>query len=686
MIVLRPDRRWFVACVAALGLFAAAYANSLRNGFHFDDVHVVETNLFVRDLANVPRFFTDANTFSSLPQNTVYRPLVTLSLAIDYAIARGLHPIAFHVTQLLLFAALGALILLLYRRVFESTPVGLDPSLETRYPQPVARYIALFATTLFCIHTANTQTANYISARSELLSALGVLGAFALYLYAPRSRRFHLYLVPAALGLLAKNHAVMFAPLLLVYKMLIEQELSLGDILTRRHCPDRTRALVTSIPAFVVLGATLLFVESMSTSAQNFGGGNRWAYLATSAWVWVRYVRLYFVPVGLTADTDLRLFTGFDYRTLAGAALLVASLMVAWRASRSPTARPVAFGILWFWIAIAPTSTLVPLAEVTNDHRYFIGFIGLNLAVVCAIVAVLSRSPSRQRTRLAAYAAIAVLLAHAIGTHVRNRVWRNDETLWADVAQKSPTNGRGLMNYGLALMRQGRLLEARDLFVRAQQYNPYYSFLEVNLGIANAAMGDHAAAERHYRRAVELDPAQPVVHRHFSRWLLDRGRGVEALQHAQTLVAFAPGDLDGRRFLMSIYAALGEKVALRRLARETWAVASWDSVTRAHLDGRPPFTPATPDANGWFELGWSFTGQNRHLDAANVYRHTVELDPGHADAWNNLGWTLGKLGFYDDAVQPLERAIALRRDYPLAKNNLAWVRGEVRQGRGLRPK
>src|SRR5687767_5430597 len=133
-------RRFLFACAGALLLFAAAYANSLRNAFHFDDAHVVENNLFIRDLANVPRFFADANTFSSTPANTTYRPVVSLTLAIDYAIGRGLDPRPFHVTQLLLFAAVGALAFLLYRRIAES---ALAPDATRTHPL----WFALFAAT-----------------------------------------------------------------------------------------------------------------------------------------------------------------------------------------------------------------------------------------------------------------------------------------------------------------------------------------------------------------------------------------------------------------------------------------------------------------------------------------------------------------------------------------------------------
>ena len=41
---------------------------------------------------------------------------------------------------------------------------------------------------------------------------------------------------------------------------------------------------------------------------------------------------------------------------------------------------PVAFGILWFFLALLPTSSIVPLAEVLNDHRMYFPFVGLTLA------------------------------------------------------------------------------------------------------------------------------------------------------------------------------------------------------------------------------------------------------------------------------------------------------------------
>src|SRR5256886_9086080 len=52
--------------------------------------------------------------------------------------------------------------------------------------------------------------------------------------------------------------------------------------------------------------------------------------------------------------------------------LLTMSILCA----RSKRTRVIGFGLLWFLIALLPTS-LFPLAEVMNDHRTFLPYIGL---------------------------------------------------------------------------------------------------------------------------------------------------------------------------------------------------------------------------------------------------------------------------------------------------------------------
>src|SRR5438445_10806756 len=102
------------SCVALgtallLAALVAPYANHFHNSFHFDDAHTIENNAAIRELSNIPLFFRDATTFSSLPSNQSYRLLVSTLRAIDYRLG-GLNPFWFHSSIFALFLALVFLI------------------------------------------------------------------------------------------------------------------------------------------------------------------------------------------------------------------------------------------------------------------------------------------------------------------------------------------------------------------------------------------------------------------------------------------------------------------------------------------------------------------------------------------------------------------------------------------------
>jgi tetratricopeptide (TPR) repeat protein len=167
--------------------------------------------------------------------------------------------------------------------------------------------------------------------------------------------------------------------------------------------------------------------------------------------------------------------------------------------------RPIAFGLSWFLLALLPTS-IFPLAEVENDHRMFFPFVGLAMSVVWALAVEMQR-----RLGVLCHAALVLLVLYGVGTWQRNQAWRSEESLWRDVTLKSPTNGRGLMNYGLTQMNKGDYRTALAYFQRALVFTPAYPLLEVNLGIANQGLGRASDAEQHFARAILLAPDDPQV-------------------------------------------------------------------------------------------------------------------------------------------------------------------------------
>src|SRR3990172_9654526 len=138
-------KAWFfrICCLLAPALLLGAYSDYFGNSFHFDDFHVIQNNIYIRSLRNIPLFFRIGAIG--------YRPLVSLSLAIDYALGDGLDPWPFHVTQFILLVILGVMLFFFYRHV-----------MDLGKPSPWNRYLSLFSSLLYCIHTANTETLNII--------------------------------------------------------------------------------------------------------------------------------------------------------------------------------------------------------------------------------------------------------------------------------------------------------------------------------------------------------------------------------------------------------------------------------------------------------------------------------------------------------------------------------------------
>jgi hypothetical protein len=529
-VITRRRLAYPIACAAAILFTVATYANHFHSDFHFDDSHAIQNNAFIRSLDNIPLFFTTAETFSAKPANQSYRPLVTTTLAVDYRLGGGLNPLAFHITNFSLFLLQCALMLVLFRRV-----------MDRARPDGANRWLALLAATWYAVHPANAETVNYIIARTEILSTLGVILALVLFSGGGAARRYHLYLIPAVLGVLAKESAAMFAPLLLLFVVLFEPQTSLRE---------RIRV---AWPSFVVCFGTVAVAIRMAPGYSP-GGTSRWHYVLTQPFVILHYAMSLFLPIHLSADTYWPVVEHpLDVRVLIGVAFVAAAVGLAWMAWRRRETRPIAFGILWFFVALLPTSSVVQLWEPMNDHRMYFPFVGLVLAVVWSAGLAVRRWAAAHE-RPFAVAAVAVILAMAYGTWQRNIVWRTEESLWLDATIKSPDNGRGLMNYGVIQMTKGNLALAGEYFERALQYTPDYSYLHVNIGILKGALGQPLEADRHFRKALLDDPGNPIAYTHYARWLNAVGRTEEARLYAARAVELSPADVDARVLLSDLEA------------------------------------------------------------------------------------------------------------------------------------
>ncbi len=627
-------------------LLSLVYLNHFNNSFHFDDSHTIVNNLSIRDMKNLPSFFKDGTTFSSLPSNQSYRPVVTTLNAWDYFLSGRSgeelpEPLFYHISIFLFYVASG---LLLYSILVHI----LNVSGHEKYD----RVISFFCTLWFWFHTANAETVNYVIARSDSFSTFMVLFAFALYLNAPSARKYYLYLLPVVVGFLTKEPAILFIPLLFLYKLFFEQDLSIVG--SFRYLRKSTAVLVQMAVPIAVALLLFLFYSRMTPDTWTPGGVDPTWYRLTQPYVILHYFKNFLLPIHLVVDTDWTTVASIDdprvYRGLFF--LLLLTVIIFYTASRKQT-RPITFGLLWFLMTLAPTS-LIAFAEVMNDHRTFFPYIGLFITFATLLSILAKRFPALLDTgykrNIIATFGILFLGLHAYGVYERNEVWNTEESLWKEATIKAPNNGRAWMNYGLSQMATGQFDTAEACFNRTISLWPNYSYGYINMGVLQSARGKMDLAEQNFKIAMAKGANSPECYTYYADFLLKMNRLDEAGKLVAAGLALSPNHNTLRNL----------KKKLKERAGQTEA----------------SFVAQSADA--YLQMSLEFYNAGRYEQCIEAAQRAIALRPGYDLAYNNICAAYNQLKQWDKAIHFGEEGRRLNPDNALIKGNLdvAYRRGK----------
>jgi len=532
---------------ALAGLLAAtalAYAPSLRGPFVLDDWGSIQANMRLRQPGAV-RAPSPAEMLGPS------RPVTEVTFAVDYR-AAGLDPARFHAVGLALH--LAAVVLAF---------AFLAPLLR-RAGHPRPRGVALVVAGIFALHPIQAEAVAYAAQRSEVLASLLYLLALALL---DRSvagwgtvRGVSAWAGGAVAWLLAmgaKTIAISVPGAFVVDQAVVAPASERGAAPLRRRA---LRALALAAP-LLALGAWSAVLHFRSFAANPGGGAgfsetplSSGAYFLTQLRVQWLYLRLLAWPRGLAFDRSFGPSPGPDGAVLAAGAGAVALLALAaflWvRAERSPGPRPAerlaAFGILFWFVALSPTSSFVPVTDLAVEHRVYLASLGPFLAASVGADALLHRLLSRPRAA-AAGAAVASLVLVALGLALasRARIWSSAEALWREAAKASPDSTRAWTNLALELQHRGDRAGAEEAYVRAwavaRQPGRVVSLARNHAGLLVEA-GRPAEALPVLDRGLAVSPGDASLRANRAAALGQLGRPVEALEEARRAASAAPGD------------------------------------------------------------------------------------------------------------------------------------------------
>ena len=569
--------------------------------------------------------------------------MVHTSFWIEHHLWR-LHPLGYHLVNVLLHGASTVLLWLLLRRL--------------------ALPGALLAAALFAVHPVQAESVAWVTERKNVLSAFFYLLALLAFL---RARPLTDEARPARPLRWYALSLALFACALLSKTVTGSLPLALGLLIWWKRGRLRRadlRALLPFLGLALAAGAVTVLLEKFQVGA----AGEEWSLTPVDRVLLAGRALLFYAgkilwPAHLSFiyprwHIDATAF-GQWILPLISLGILAALFGARRRLGRGPFA-----GALFFALTLVPALGFFDVYpfrfSYVADHFQYHADAGLIVLLVSAGAAAVRRWRLPSGAARVAGGGLVALLALLTWSQVH--IYRDAETLWRETIRRNPQawmamnnlasvfndTGRSAEalplldrclalkpdyveaynNRGLALSHGGRFEEALRDCNRAVSLNPRYPDSYDNRGVILAAAGRYAEAAADYSRALELRPNMPLAYYNRANAALATGRVREAI-----------GDYD------------------RALALQPDFPEALNNRGSAYLSE----VPAQPDS------------------ALRDFSRALELQPLNPGAYCNRGRTLATEGRFDLAVADLSRALEQQPDFALAFGLRAACRLQLRQ-------
>lgn len=523
------------------------YSSTLFNGFSYDDPLVITLNQYhLNNPQNILKVFT--KDYFLISNELSYRPIVTISYFLDQLIGKG-DPFQYHLTNLALHI-INVLALL-----------NLLMSLTGN------KTLSVVSTSIFAIHPSLTEAINGIGFREDLLCTLFVFISIRLYIRG----RVILSLISYGIALLAKEMAFPLPILLFVYDLFF------------RKAMIRNYLFFLTLSFLYVILRFYLFHSPLEGADPNFQAVVGMEKLTTIPMSVFYYTKLLLFPISLSADYIPYLFLTSPplYFIAMADILLVLFIIYAAKHNYNPVIR---FAIAWFLITITPVLNLIKIANPFAERYLYLPSAGFILFI--SAIFLKKRIIDNRVSRILLITVIGIFM---ILTSLRNTVWKDDNTLWQDTANKAPLSFRPYMslastaflnqdneaaidwynkiiheiepdyhvahtNLGTIYLNMGNINKAVEELTKAVEHAPSFFVRPLlTLSLVYKKMGKTELAKENYLKAIEMQPHNPHVYLYYGIFLGEQGMTEDAIKEIDTALNIDPDILEAHYYLGLAY-------------------------------------------------------------------------------------------------------------------------------------
>ena len=608
--------------ILLISLVCLAYGNTLHHSFHFDDISSILQKPWIRGLDKIPDFIFSYSQ----------RPLVILSFNINYAIS-GFKEWSYHVFNITFHLLVVVLIYRLGKLIVSQMSEGTTSLVKVPTQMP------LLAASIFAVHPLNTQAVTYISSRSSILATIFYLVTVILFfegLYKKvdkETKTNYVFVVGAAIsfgiGFLCKLIVVSLPAILFSYHYYFISNHNLKIWLKRQ------RKWILGVGGFLVTIFLFKKIYGDGLLRASLVDVTAWDYFRTQLGVIpLEYFRKMLFPFNLTIDTNFQVVKHWGSLVAIGGLIILGVFSIVWIKlsqvkKQSKKYGPEAFGLIWIVITLSPTSSFIPLLDMAAEHRTYLPLVGFSIflsSLLIRLKSFIKKSievgtsdicSNKKMLRVSVALILLVLASFLVGTRERNKVWKDEVSLWADAKQKAPFLIRPYNNLGEAYDKIGKYDLAIEEFEAALRLNPNYFFALSNLGNIYGKKKEYGQAISYTQKALQQKPDYAPGHYNLAKALHMTGNRDKAMSSYRLAIKYNP-------YFEEAFFNLGFLAIERKQFEE--AIDNFKSFLKMQ--------PRHPKAH--FGLATSYAMMGKQEEAKQYYENAIAYDPEFLSPYINL--------------------------------------------------
>jgi len=464
-----------IICLLLAAVTLAVYWQVRDFDFVFDDVAYVTENNHLRS-GITPEGVRWA--FSTMKAE-FWHPFTWLSLMLDYQLY-GLHPGAYHMTNLILHILTTLLLFRLFHRM-----TG-------------ALWKSAFVAAFFALHPLHVESVVWIAERKDVLSAFFWMLTLYLYAYYAENPSVKKYLpvLFAFVGALMSKPMAVTLPVV----MILLDYWPLKRFEFNKNNPWLWQ-LKEKWPLFVLSAvfSMITVIAQYNPNAMYFSFHSR---LANSLCSFVIYLEKTFWPHALAVFYPFDMHIPLLQFSGAAVLLITISLIVILLHKRYPF---LFIGWLWFVITLLPVIGIIQVGKHALADRYhYLPSIGIAVMIAWGI-STLTTNHYRSK-RILFVVGIAFMVIMTLLTWKQCGSWKDNFSLFTHALKVTKNNYIAHDYIALSLLAEGKYEKAKGHFDKALTINPDYAETYNNKGMLYAQTGHYEKALADFNRAIKTKP------------------------------------------------------------------------------------------------------------------------------------------------------------------------------------